>query len=282
MKFQKFVTLSLLTTIVGGISVPLTSSAAKSTGKVKVGVGTIDPTDPIVDPENPNTEPGIDSSNPGLEGGDDPLGPLSITNTSTLDFGEIQTGNSKITQPANYFSVVDSENKEVAKRGHIVSWSDIRGTNAGYTITAAMTKQFSLADNSKKLGGATITYTNPLLETKAINSTIAPSLTADATSFELGEDGAATKVVEAANGKGAGTYVLEFGQSAEYDATNQVVGNPAIQKGVDTTGNSVFLDVPAATAASMTVGDYTAEVTWTISAIPDATENPAAPETPAT
>ncbi|MGX4687038.1 WxL domain-containing protein [Vagococcus sp. JNUCC 83] len=262
MKARKIAALTLLTAIVGGATIPLTANAAESNGKVTVGAGEIKPDDPMVDPEKPNTEPGITPDTPGVHPGAN-KGPLGITNTTDLIFDKISTGNSIITRDAHALELADK-----TKRGQLVTWSDLRGSNAGYTITAAMTKQFSLADDSKKLGGATLTYTNPLLETKTINKDIAPSLTSQASSFVLGEDGTAVEVVNAAAGKGAGTYVLEFGQSADYDANNAVLGNDAIQKGVDTTANSVKLTVPAATAASMTLGDYIATVTWTIASTP--------------
>lgn len=265
MKVKKIAAVALLTAIAGGATLPIAANAAESNGKVTVEKGSAKPQDPIVDPEIPNSEPGITPDTPGVHPGD--TGELAITNTTDLLFDKIATGNSIITRDAHAIALVDGENKPTGEtRGNFVTWSDLRGTNAGYTITAAMTKQFSLADDSKKLGGATLTYTNPLLETKTINKDIAPSLTEAANSFVLGEDGTAVEVVNAASGKGAGTYVLEFGQSANYDASNAVLDNPAAQKGTD--ANSVKLTVPAATAASMTLGDYTATVTWTIASTP--------------
>lgn len=267
MKVRSLSSMVLLTAVVAGLVAPTAVNAAESTGHVKVDAGSTNPKDPIVDPENPDQGPDIDPDTPGVHPGE--TGPLAITNTTDLEFGTIQTGNAKIERNADAISLVDAENKPTgAKRGALVAWSDVRGTNAGYTITAAMTKQFALADNSKKLGGATISYTNSLIETKSINKEIAPALTADASAFTLGEDGAAVTVVNAAAGKGAGTYVLEFGQSADYDASNAVIGTSVTPKGEDTTASSVKLTVPQATVASMTLGDYTSTVTWSIVAAP--------------
>ena len=267
MKLRKLSSVVLLTALVAGVAAPTAASAAESTGKVTVEKGTAKPTDPIVDPEIPGNP--IDPTHPEIEEGDE--GDLAITNTTTLNFGTISTGNAQIKKDAAALALVDKDGKATGeKRGALVAWSDLRGTNAGYTIKAAMTKQFTLGegDNAKKLGGATISYSNPLLETTAINKEIAPALTSDATAFTLGEDGNAVTIVDAATGKGAGTYVLEFGQSADYDATSAVLGNSAIQAGVDTSDSSVTLTVPAATAASMTLGNYTSTVTWSIEAAP--------------
>ena len=276
MKVRSLGNIVLLTALVAGLVAPTAANAAESNGHVKVEAGEAKPTDPIVDPENPDKGPDIDPSTPGVHPGD--TGQLAITNTTDLEFGTIQTGNALIEKNADAISLVDAEKKPTGeKRGALVSWSDMRGTNAGYTITAAMTKQFALSDDSKKLGGASISYTNPLIETKSINKEIAPALTANASAFTLGEDGAAVTVVNAEAGKGAGTYVLEFGQSANYDASNAVIGTSVTPAGTDTTASSVKLTVPQATAASMTLGDYTSTVTWSIVAAPTGGET----ETPA-
>lgn len=284
MKVRSLGNIVLLTALVAGLVAPTAANAAESNGHVKVDVGDATPTDPIVDPEDPNKTP-IDPSTPGVHPGE--TGPIAITNTTDLEFGTIKTGNAVIEKDAASLALVDAEKKPTGEtRGALVAWSDMRGTNAGYTITAAMTKQFALSDNSKKLGGATITYTNPMLETTTINKDIAPELTASATSFTLGEgkegaSGDAVTVVNAAKGRGAGTYVLEFGQSAKYDASNAVIGTSLTEKGSDTTASSVKLTVPAATAAAMTLGDYESTITWSIVAAPTETPTETPAETPA-
>ena len=276
MKVRSLSSIVLLTAVVAGLAVPTAANAAESNGKVTVEAGSTSKDDPIVDPEIPGGED-INPDTPGVHpGGEGDLGALAITNTTDLNFGTIKTANKIVEANAAALALVDADSKPTGKtRGALVAWSDVRGTNAGYTITAAMTKQFALSDDSKKLGGASISYTNTMLETKAINKDVAPALTADASAFTLGEgkDGAAgdaVTVVNAATGKGAGTYVLEFGQSADYDASNAVVGTSTTTPGTDTTASSVKLTVPQATAASMTLGNYTSTVTWSIVAAPTA------------
>lgn len=287
MKVRSLSSIVLLTALVAGIAVPTAANAedttttspnALSNGFVKVEAGQANPKDPIIDPDNPDKGPDIDPSTPGIHPGG--TGSLAITNTTDLQFGTISTGNAVINKYADGLSLVDADKKPTGeKRGALVAWSDMRGTNAGYTITAAMTQQFTLAEDTKTIGGATVTYTNPLLETKSINADIAPALDAKASSFTLGEDGNAVTVVNAKTGTGAGTYVLEFGHSATYDPANAVIGPKDIaDKGTDTTGSSVNLTVPQATAASMTLGDYTATITWSIVAAPT---TPTTPDTPA-
>lgn len=273
MKLRSLSSITLLSALALGLVAPSAVNAAESNGHVKVEVGEAKPEDPIVDPENPDQGPDIDPETPGVKPGE--TGPLAITNTTDLEFGTIKTGNAQLKNNAAAITLLDSEGKPSdKKRGALVSWSDIRGTNEGYTITAAMTKQFALADGSKKLGGATISYTNSLIETKSINKDIAPAF--DSSAFTLGEDGSAVTVVNAAKGKGAGTYVMEFGQSADYDASNAVIGTSVTPAGTDTTGSSVTLTVPQATVASMTLGDYTSTVTWTIAATPTTPTEPEA------
>lgn len=274
MKVRSLSSIVLLTAVVAGLAVPTAANAAESNGKVTVEAGSTSKDDPIIDPEIPGGED-IDPNTPGVHpGGDGDLGALAITNTTDLNFGKIKTANKVVEANAAALALVDDtpEQKPTGKtRGALVAWSDVRGTNAGYTITAAMTKQFALADDSKKLGGATISYTNAMLETKEINKEIAPALTASAFTLGEGKEGAAGEavtVVNAATGKGAGTYILEFGQSADYDASNAVIGTSVTPKGEDTTASSVKLTVPQATAASMTLGDYTSTVTWSIVAAP--------------
>lgn len=150
MKVRKLSSIAILAALVAGLAVPTAANAAESTGKVKVEAGEAKPTDPIVDPEKPDKGPDIDPSTPGVHPGD--TGALAITNTTDLEFGTIKTGNALIEKNADAISLVDADKKPTgAKRGALVSWSDMRGTNAGYTITAAMTKQFALSDATKKI-----------------------------------------------------------------------------------------------------------------------------------
>ncbi|MHC5250264.1 WxL domain-containing protein [Enterococcus sp. LJL90] len=272
MKFKRLCATTLLSVIAVGATAPVLASAATQThsaiseGRVTVEAGDLDPTDPIVDPEDPGKD--IDPDNPEITPGTDP-GTLGITNVSKLNFGTIKTASKAVTaNAAALVTKTDDTGATTETRGALVQFGDTRGTNAGYTVTAQITRPFELkTDTTKKLDGATIKYNYGIMETRADNmatpGTMSTSL--DALGYDsTASAGNSITVVSAAQGSGAGVYVLEFGQSKDYTGANTVLGMTGTK---ETDDKAVTLTVPAATASSMVLGDYTADITWTIGAL---------------
>ncbi|MBP1046742.1 WxL domain-containing protein [Enterococcus sp. BWM-S5] len=252
MKLRKLCAVALVAAIgattVGTVAVSADETSLGSQGTVTVTGGTIDPTDPdsVVDPENPDG-PGIDPETPGITPNPD-INNKGIIAVSDLDFGNIAVGTTSAY--ASSIALVDDAGTATGEtRGNIVSFGDVTGNYTGYTITGKLSSQFT--NGTTTLDGASITYTNPLLETSG-TGTIAAAVP---TSEVLSTDGGEKVFVSAAAGEGSGLWTLEFGQSASYSGA-----------GAGTDGDSVQLQIPTSVASAMTLGTYTATVTWTMGA----------------
>lgn len=252
MKLTTLCAVALVATIgattVGSVAASANETSLDSTGKVTVIGGTIDPTDPgsVVDPEDPEG-PGIDPSTPGVTTNPD-IESKGIIAVSDLDFRTISVGTTTV--DASALALVDDAGTPTGKtRGNIVSFGDVTGAPTGYTITANLTSQFT--NGTTTLDAATITYTNPLLATSG-TGTIAAAVPGSTT---LSEGIESAPFVSAAAGEGSGLWTLEFGQSTDYAGAS-----------AGTDASSVTLDIPASVASGMTLGNYTATITWTMGA----------------
>ncbi|MHC5372219.1 WxL domain-containing protein [Enterococcus sp. LJL120] len=275
------------------------SHSILNSGTVTVGAGTIDPgTDPIIDPEDPDKS--IDPNNPDIETPTDDPGSIGMEYVSKLKFGTISVSGAAQKVPAAAFTGYTTEwvvnpdydpadpttgdeyiwqttTTEVT-RGNLVTWGDLTGENLGYNITAKLTTQFTQGTGATNPGavltGSSLTYTNPLIATRpdADDPTNTTGGLVPTSTFTLYNDGSqvtadptladAQTVVTAAEGQGGGKFTLEFGQSDTYSGSTS-----------GTAGSSVNLNIPAATSANMAIGDYVAEITWTM----NYTYNPTAP-----
>lgn len=229
-----------------------------SSGTVKVEEGTAGGGDQgTVDPENPDkTLPTPDPDSPGENTNPD-TGSLVIEKTTDLNFGTIKTSANVVTSFAKPMSFESG----AKTRGAYVQWADVRaGGTYGYTVTAQLSKQFEDSTGANVLTGSTIDFSNGLISAQGDNTNALPS--SAQTAFELTEEENDAKTIVTANKdqkEGKGRYVMEFGQSK--DSSVGVA---------DTDANSVKLTVPAATASNMAATDYTATVTWKITAAPAA------------
>lgn len=278
MKLTKLCAASLLAVIgastIGGtqaFAVGDEAASLNSTGKVTVTEGEVGGGTDTKDPEKP-TEPITDGG--GEEITTQPnKGAYGIQAVSNLNFGTFSRQAAtveKYSAPVKiYGAVTDDLGNAVVTggkltadmsderlRGQYVQWSDLRDGGSGYQIQAKMTEQFT--NGSNKLTGATIDYSNGLLNYNTAQLGEMPKM--GATIFQLTEDpqAAATVVATAAAGAGKGEYFAEYGQSAGFVDVN------GTENTTDTTGTSVKLTVPAAVAASAPTGDYKATVTWTM------------------
>ncbi|WP_430602380.1 hypothetical protein IGJ02_002719 [Enterococcus sp. DIV0724b] len=225
-----------------------------SKGTVKVEEGTAGGGDTgTVDPEDPNKLlPDPDPESPGENTNKD-TGSLVIEKTTDLDFGTIQTSANAVTSFAKPMSFESG----AKTRGAYMQWADVRsGGTYGYSVTAQLTKQFADSTGTNVLKGSTIDFANGIMAAQGDNENIVPSIAN--TAFHLTEaPDDAQPVVKADKDKkeGKGRYIMEFGQSKDSS-----VGEKS------TDANSVKLTVPAVTASNMAATDYTATVTWKITA----------------
>lgn len=249
-------TANAATGVVGG-SLDSKGTVTIKQGEAGGGEDTKDPEDPAK-PIKP--DPGEVTTN-------DDTGTLIIQAVSNLQFGDIETGT---TAKTSYAKEVDAKDEDDAaiKRGAYVQWSDLRDTARSYSLSAAMTKQFTKTSSTETLAGSTIDYTNGIMNSEQPLA-LWPE-TGMLTSFQLTEDGASKKVVSTGTvGTGAltgkGEYFVEYGQSAGWAPASHLGANKGV---ADTANKAVQLTIPQATVATMTTGNYEAVVTWTLSVEP--------------
>lgn len=249
---MKFKSLCAAALAVMGVSATLAGPVAHaatemtSNGNVEVVEGKAGGTDQgTIDPEKPEE---VLPENPDVETNPE-KGSLVIEKVSHMNFGEIETAANIVTKDAEAITFSDGK-----VRGTLIQWADVRaGGTYGYTVQAKMTQQFKNAAD-EELTGATIDFSNPYMAAEAGNTNLGPATIAGG---KLSKDGEAITIVDAkkATEEGKGRWVMEFG------STDGVGGD-------DTTGESVKLTVPSATASNMALGDYVANVQWSIVAAP--------------
>lgn len=264
MKATKLVTTAAIATL--GLTLLAPSALAEGSPWAGAGditfsedTGKLDPTDP----EKPGKIDPPGTVNP-------TGGPFAINVVSDLHFkGENADGSAKIsTNKGEFFAgkpVGKVEGKEL-ERGNWVQVTDMRAVDKngpkGWKLSAALTKQFAnTEDDTQKIDGATITYTNPVVTAEKDKEPRPDLLLGSDAKFTAG----ATKVLEfkdggsesvematAKAGSGFGTYYLQFGRSSTIEGVTE-----------DTTANSVKLTVPSNTPVA--AKKYVAEITWTLS-----------------
>jgi hypothetical protein len=196
----------------------------------------LDPTEPVspIDPTDPNGEP-----DPGTPG------PLSIDFASSLDFGEQTIASTTKTYFAREQMVVDNSGATVA-RPNYVQVSDNRGAGTtGWKLVVKQNGQFktSVESTSVELANAQIKFANAALTTTSLNTSLNPTIVAG---FTLNPNGAEQVVMEAAEGKGIGTYLTNWGSAAN-------------------AADSISLEVPS---GQIYAQKYTTSLTWTLTTAP--------------
>ncbi|HGL5645169.1 TPA: WxL domain-containing protein [Enterococcus faecium] len=236
MKKQVFYTLAatvlLSSSLLSALNVQAdeTEPAKDSTTSTAKITFTGDNTDPV-DPINPD-----DPDNPV-----NPVDPDDPDNHGTGDNGPLSIDYvSNITFGTQDISttsqVYNAENAEPH-----VQITDKRGVEGGWTLTAAATK-FIASDNSE-LKGAELSFKNGVAEKTSDNTSEAP-----ATSDLIFDNTEAKTVMTADSLKGQGTWLDVF-------------------KGKEGNNKNVQLSVPSGSAQAK---EYTATITWTLTAGPTA------------
>ncbi|WP_265459921.1 WxL domain-containing protein [Enterococcus sp. HY326] len=255
--------LSLVGATTAAASTGVVGNSVVSSGSVEVTQGEAGGGGDTKDPENPTTPITPD---PGEVTTPTETGTLIIQAVSNLYFDGITTGTDAVTTYARANTSTDANGP--ISRGAYVQWTDIRNDQRGYTLTAALTTQFTKVGGTETLQGATISYNNGIM-----NSSYDVGIWPEAgmlSSFTLDESGDSATVVDtgtvAADAlTGKGEYFVEYGQSADWVADDHLGANKGVTDSADT---SVSLFVPRNTVGLMTTGDYAAEVTWTIAVQP--------------
>ncbi|MGX6962777.1 WxL domain-containing protein [Vagococcus xieshaowenii] len=237
------------------------------------GGGVIDP----VDPENPDTgNPGT-----GLEG------PLTIDFVSKLYFGsQAISSNDETYHPAAQPSKVYTYNEETEENdltdyrfvNNYVQVTDGRGVaDAGWTLSVTQEEQFS--SSAGELEGAALTFNHLKMTNTGNEEAAAPQIkmtNEEGHAIEKHELDPGTKMtlVEATEGQGIGTWFLNLGQELVEDDGSYgdfpelKVGDKEIPYQIS---KDIQLDVPGS-AIKMKDTTYKTDLTWTLEAIPSASE----------
>ncbi|EUJ51003.1 WxL domain-containing protein [Paenilisteria rocourtiae] len=199
-----------------------------------------DPTSPIdpTDPTNPVSP--IDPTNPGGQPNPGTNGPLSIDFASSLDFGT-----QKITSSDKVYTAAAQAFNDRDLGPNYVQVTDNRGSETGWALKVQQDGQF-ITEDGQELTGAEITFNNGVVSTGSVSAK--PTHKA---SFTLIPDGDAERIMEAAEGQGAGTYILAFGNDAS-------------------AAGSIELSVPGSTTKY--AKDYSTKLTWTLEDTPSSIE----------
>lgn len=201
------------------------------------------PTDPVnpLDPEKPvkPIDP-IDPENPVNPG---TSGPLSIDYASSLNFGKQTISSVDKTYYAKTQKVINKDGDEEYVSLY-TQVTDNRGTLNGWSLSVKQNGQFKSGNNELK--GAKIEFMNGQITT-ASESKI-PSLIKEKFDLTADASGAATTVVSAKNGEGAGTFIYRLGNEKTKEESVQLV----------VPGKSIKLkDV-----------QYKTSLTWTLNDVP--------------
>lgn len=239
------------------ISLGLAGKASAATTQVYgsqgiVGFSTGGGVQPPVDPNTPDPTVPVDPQNPDgskpAPGGD---GPLTIDFASSLDFGVHTISN----QNQTYLAKAQKYFNSTALTPDYVQVTDRRGTFAGWVLKVSQTAQFrEVANGPQKypdLKGAMISLQNPTPASK--NGAFAPNASAVSDLVP----GIETVVAQADAGKGAGTWVIRWGNQGDItkdglspDVTLFVPGTtPKDAASYTTTLNWILSDLPTNTAS---------------------------------
>lgn len=187
-------------------------------------IGPLDPTNP----DNPNPPSPVDPTDPDNPGTGH-VGPLTINYASNIKFGEQKISGRDITYNglnANPFIQV----------------TDIRGTGAGWNLTAKSTG-FANADGKKVLKGAELSFKNGQIKAGSKNNiSVAP-----VASNIVFNNAASQPVMNAKKDGGKGTWLN-------------------VWSGTDQSNENVQLKVLAGTAEADT--EYTSTITWELADAP--------------
>jgi len=210
-----------------------------SENKITFKAGGGDATDPV-DPEKPDNPVDPDKEDPTGNTGD-----LRLDVVPVFDFGTQKiTSNDK-----SYFAELPVDAMSSDEIPYYVQVTDVRGSGAGWSLTAKMTDQFS--DGTNALAGAEINLVN--VASEAQTGTTAPSGTYDGVLKYDAVNDTSVKLASAAVNEGMGVSAVRFGDTVRYGSTL-------------TADKSVELTIPGST--QVYANTYKATIKWTLGATP--------------
>ncbi len=250
--------LILLLTLLFGASSPAVFAEGEeeeqyhSSGTVQF-IPNSDPIDPV-DPENPDPSNPVDPTPP-EDPGTGTQGPLSVDYASSLDFGVNRISN----QDKVYFARAQTYLNGHKETPNFVQVSDNRGTNSGWTLTVKQDEQFRATEKTvnEVLTGSQIKLTDP-----TVDSNVQGVWQPTAKDEVVLVPGVESVVVAAAQGAGAGTWVVYWGT---VETINERDKDGHIQA-VNVT-KAIQLSVPGATPKDAVT--YRTKLIWTLTDVPD-------------
>lgn len=175
--------------------------------------------------------------------------PMRLSLLTAFDFGTIKiSGNTEVYDaqlPTPNFTTGGEQ-----ERPNFVQVTDNRGNNAGWSLTAKISKQFT--NGTSTLTGSKLSLNNAWAEAQA------PDLAAYTPTVSQGvvlTTDASSLIATAPLNKGMGTWNILYGTL-----------NPAEQATKGDARKSVTLEIPG--TVSKTEGAYTAEIDWTLNNTP--------------
>ncbi|MDR1567942.1 MAG: WxL domain-containing protein [Streptococcaceae bacterium] len=244
MKKQKIAALSAIllgsAVLSSGISFAADGGELTTNGIIEftTNTSTTDPVDPLdPDPSDPITPEDPTGPTPGGT-----AGPLSIDFASSLSFGSQKISSKTETYFAGAQKYKDSAGAD--KEGpNFVQVTDNRGVETGWTLKVKQNGQFKTSAD-KELTGAKITFKNG----NVVTNSQSPKPANVSSTIVLATDASESLVMSAKNGQGAGTHLMDWGNS------------------VDTAKNSISIEVPGSTTKY--ASKYTTTFTWILSDTP--------------
>lgn len=258
MKMIRLATIAALTTTIlaGGASAFADEVRGVDTDGQVIFVPN-DEDETVVEPTEPEG-PDVEIPPVGPEG---QTGPLTIAYAPTMDFGTQVISNKDMSynMVAEMQQLAGTEGAE--NKVPYVSFAqvqDTRGNNAGWDLSVTLSA-FESGTQNNELRGAQIEFVSPRLQYNGNNEDNAPAI--HEAGLMLDASGDKQDVLNAAEGRGAGTSSVVWGDQAALDAQlaegAEVIENEAIK-----------LHVPGATAKDAAI--YEATLTWNLTAGVDA------------
>jgi len=214
-------------------------NVSESDNKIKFDGGGGEPTD-SVDPEKPDEKIIPDEKEKETEN----TGPLRLDCVPIFDFGTQKI----TTEEKTYDAAIPYDTMGQDPVPYYVQVTDVRGTGAGWRLSAKMTKQFT-DSNGHTLKGATIALSNVAVLSQ--KEAIVPGSVSDGTLEYDADNDKTIQLASAAVGEGMGVSSIRFGDE-------DLPGQNA--------DKSVQLTVPA--NGTIYKDTYTATILWTLAETP--------------
>lgn len=217
------------------------------------------PTPPI-DPEHPETkvDPGVGGQTEGL---------------LRLDFvPHLKFGSQEISDKTEVYKVL-AQNflDETSIRPNYLQVTDLRGELSGWSVTVRQDTPFQDEKGATTLKGAMLSFDKQWVYSE-MDQSQGPTVYKE--TIEMKEIGASYPLVKAEDGKGAGTWTINFGSTGELEghedtidpllnADGKPVTDPAFNDKPMGTNSAITLTVPGKTEKKSV--KYRTVLTWTIS-----------------